>query len=109
MCLRLLFLLVSHLFAWLRLSRRDESWKSAEILLLRHQLTVLQRQVPARPKTTWADRALLAALVADRPARGAGPFIATAGARFVWTAHGQKCDTAAACRKIMNKCARPDR
>ena len=51
------------MFAWLRLSRRDESWKSAEILLLRHQLTVLQRQVPARPKTTWADRALLAALL----------------------------------------------
>ena len=68
-CLRLLFLLVSHLFGWLRLSRRDESWKSAEILLLRHQLTVLQRQVPARPKTTWADRALLAALVEVIPRR----------------------------------------
>jgi len=68
-CLRFLFLLVSHLFAWLRLSRRDESWKSAEILLLRHQLTVLQRQVSARPKRTWADRALLAALLDVIPRR----------------------------------------
>ena len=58
-----MYLIITRVFSWLRLSRRDEAWKSAEILLLRHQLTVLQRQVPARPKTTWADRALLAALV----------------------------------------------
>src|SRR5674476_870198 len=62
MCLRLLYLLVTRMFAGLRLSRREESWKSAEILLLRHQLTVLQRQIDARPKTTWADRALLSVL-----------------------------------------------
>jgi putative transposase len=43
MCLRLLYLIITRLFAWMRLSRRDESRKSAEILLLRHQLTVLQR------------------------------------------------------------------
>jgi len=55
--------MITRLFAWLRLSRRDASWKSAEILLLRHQLTVLQRQVAARPKTSWADRALIAALL----------------------------------------------
>jgi transposase InsO family protein len=61
--LRLVYLSVSRLFGWLRLSRRSESWKSAEILLLRHQLTVLQRQVDARPKTTRADRALIALLV----------------------------------------------
>ena len=63
MCLRLLYLIITRLFAWMRLSRRDESRKSAEILLLRHQLTVLQRQHTARPKTTWADRALIAALL----------------------------------------------
>ena len=56
---------------WLRLSRREESWKSAEILLLRHQLTVLRRQQSARPKTTWADRAFFAVLfaVVPRPRR----------------------------------------
>ena len=42
---------------------REESWKSAEILLLRHQLRVLQRQVDCRPKLTWADRALIALLL----------------------------------------------
>src|SRR5664280_101185 len=62
MCLRSLYLLVTRMFAWLRLSRREESWKSAEILLLSHQLTVLRRQIDARPKTTWADRALMSAL-----------------------------------------------
>jgi putative transposase len=61
--LRLVYLTISRLFGWLRLSRRSESWKTAEILLLRHQLTVLQRPVDARPKITWADRALIALLL----------------------------------------------
>lgn len=73
MCLRLLYLFVTRLFGWLRLSHREESWKSAEILLLRHQLGILQRQVDARPKVTWADRALLAGLLGVIPkARRAG-------------------------------------
>src|ERR1035441_5814307 len=62
MCLRFVFLLITRLAAWLRLSRREEAWKTAEILLLRHQLAVLQRRQPRRPELTWADRALLAAL-----------------------------------------------
>jgi putative transposase len=62
MCLRLVFLLIMRLAAWLRLSRRAETWKTAEILILRHQLAVLQRRQPRRPNLTWADRALLAAL-----------------------------------------------
>jgi putative transposase len=43
------------------LRRRSEREKEIEILLLRHQLRALQRQV-ARPQATRADRALLAAL-----------------------------------------------
>jgi len=42
------------------LRRRSEREKEIEILLLRHQLRVLERQV-ARPQLTQADRALLAA------------------------------------------------
>jgi hypothetical protein len=60
------------MFGWLRLSRRSESWKSAEILLLRHQLTVLQRQVEARPKLSWSDRALIALLLDVIPKRHRG-------------------------------------
>src|ERR1019366_1665962 len=63
MCLRLVFLLITRLAAGLRLARRAETWKTAEILLLRHQLAVLQRRQPRRPKLNWADRALLAALL----------------------------------------------
>ena len=53
--------------SWLRLSRRKEAWKTAEILILRHQLTVLQRHQARRPKLTWADRALLATLASVIP------------------------------------------
>src|SRR5450759_2901116 len=67
MCLRLVFLLITRLAAGLRLSRRAEAWKTAEILILRHQLAVLQRHQPRRPKLDWADRALLAALLGVIP------------------------------------------
>jgi hypothetical protein len=36
MCLRFVFLLVTRLAAWSWLCWREESWKDAEILLLRH-------------------------------------------------------------------------
>ena len=67
MCLRLVFLLITRLAAGLRLSWREETWKTAEILILRHQLAVLQRRQPRRPKVNWADRALLAALLGVIP------------------------------------------
>jgi hypothetical protein len=38
------FLLIMRVAAGLRLSRREEMWKTAEILILRHQLSVLQRR-----------------------------------------------------------------
>ena len=67
MCLRFVFLLITQLTGWLRLSRRKETWKTAEILILRHQLAVLQRRQPRRPKLNWADRALLATLLSVIP------------------------------------------
>ena len=48
MCLRLAFLLVTRMTTWLRLSRREEAWQTAEIVILRHQLAVLQRRQPRR-------------------------------------------------------------
>jgi len=67
MCLRFVFLLITRLISWLRLSRREETWKTAEILILRHQLIILQRRQPPRPDLDWADRALLATLPAVIP------------------------------------------
>jgi putative transposase len=61
------FLLITRVAAGLRLSRREEMWKTAEILILRHQLSVLQRRQPQRPNLDWADRALLAALLGVIP------------------------------------------
>jgi putative transposase len=43
MCLRFVYLLIVNAFSWMRLARREGAWKDAEILLLRHQLAVLQR------------------------------------------------------------------
>ncbi len=67
MCLRFVFLLITRVAAWLRLSQRGETWKTAEILILRHQLTILQRRCPHRPNLNWADRALLATLLGVIP------------------------------------------
>jgi putative transposase len=44
---------------------RSERCKELEIVLLRHELQVLRRQV-ARPRLERADRALLAALSRER-------------------------------------------
>ena len=67
MCLRFTFLLIMRVASWLRLSQREETWKTAEILILRHQLAVLQRQQPRRPNLNWADRALIATLLGVIP------------------------------------------
>ena len=61
---RLAYLGVTPLFGGLRLLTASDADKTTEILVLRHQLAVLQRQLDgARPRFTPADRALLAALL----------------------------------------------
>src|SRR5260221_2442311 len=55
-------------FAALRPLPMSDRDKDVEILVLRHQLTVVQRQLgPSRPAFTGADRAFLAALPAPPP------------------------------------------
>ncbi|MEU5060175.1 MULTISPECIES: hypothetical protein [unclassified Streptomyces] len=66
MLLRLTYLAVSSVFALMRLLPMSEVDREIEILTLRHQLAVLQRQID-RPRTTAADRAFLATLLHRLP------------------------------------------
>jgi hypothetical protein len=55
-------------FGWLVVLGRSAASKDVEIMVLRHEVAVLRRQVSA-PKPDWADRAVLAALARLLPAR----------------------------------------
>jgi putative transposase len=66
--LKLIFLTVSSALSLPRLSRREEWWKDAEILMLRHQLAVVLRERPrAAAGLTWPVRAWLALLAGTLP------------------------------------------
>jgi hypothetical protein len=65
---RLAYLAVSNAFTVLRLLPMSNRDKDIEILALRHQVSVLQRQLGAnRPRFEPSDRALLAAVLAPLP------------------------------------------
>jgi hypothetical protein len=59
MALRLLYLSFCQLLGWLALLTRRSATKDTELLVLRHEVAVLRRQL-ARPRIDWADRAVLA-------------------------------------------------
>jgi hypothetical protein len=58
-------------FAFVRLLPISDADKDIEILALRHQLTVLQRQID-KPRLTPPERAFLAALLHRLPGRRCG-------------------------------------
>jgi putative transposase len=78
-----LYRLVRRVLVIVRLHGMDTAAKDAEILVLRHQLAVLRRQV-ARPRFTWSDRALLALLASLVPKERWASFLVTPKTILAW-------------------------
>jgi putative transposase len=81
--LSLLYLIMIRVFGWLALLGRGQAYKDAEIMVLRHEVAVLRRQV-TRPKPDWADRAILAALARQLPAVLRAHRLVTPGTLLAW-------------------------
>ena len=83
MALSFLYRLVRRVTELLRIHRMDAAAKDAEILVLRHQLAVLRRQV-ARPRFSWSDRALIATLTWLVPRERWAAFLVTPETILRW-------------------------
>jgi putative transposase len=66
--LTLIYQMFAKLLGWMVLHARSDTAKEIEILVLRHQLAVLQRRT-SRPRMSWTDRAVIAGLARLLPAR----------------------------------------
>jgi len=71
------------LFGWVVLLTRSDTSKDVEILVLRHEIAVLRRQV-TRPKPDWADRAVITALARLLPKHLRLHRIATPATLLAW-------------------------
>lgn len=83
MSLRLLYLIMIRVFGWPGLLSHSQASKNAEIMVLRHEVVVLRRQI-TRPAPDWADRAVLAVLARLLPAVLRGHRLVTPGTLLPW-------------------------
>ena len=74
---------MARVFGWLVLLGRSQASKDVEILLLRHEVMVLRRQV-GRARPDWADRAVVAALARLLPAALRRGRLVTPGTLLTW-------------------------
>src|SRR6185312_10693492 len=68
MAVKLIYQMFAKLLNWMVLHARSNTANEIEILVLRHQLAVLHRREP-RPRISWTDRAVIAALTRLLPPR----------------------------------------
>jgi putative transposase len=80
---RLVYRLFVQVLSWLALFARSSASKEAEILALRHEVAVLRRNNP-RPRLSWPDRAVLAALARMLPKALRAHRIVTPGTLLRW-------------------------
>src|ERR1700746_418354 len=83
MCVALAYRLLVTVLSWLALAAPSSSAKDAEILALRHEVTVLRRANP-RARMSWTDRAVLAALTRIMPKGLRARRIVTPGTLLRW-------------------------
>jgi hypothetical protein len=76
MAVKLIYQMFTKLLSWMVLHARSNTANEIEILVLRHQLAVLQRRTP-RPQISWTDRAVIAALARLLPPRRRRGFLVT--------------------------------
>ena len=71
MVFQLIYLVAIRLLDALLLAARSDRAVLAELLALRHEVAVLRRQIPGRPRLSWADRRSCPRWPAACPARSA--------------------------------------
>src|SRR6476646_6054704 len=71
------------LLTWMVLHARSDIANEIEILVLRHQLAVLQRRTP-RPRLNWGDRAVIAAFARLLPPRRRRGFLIAPATILRW-------------------------